>query len=147
MSQEQCIYFCGNSLGLQPKAAKSYLGAHLDTWASLGVNGHFTELEDSPLTEWQSMAEMTAKQSARLVGALPDEVAIMGSLTMNLHLLMASFYNPTPMRHKIILEWKAFPSDHVSSPIFREYYCGVLIEYSICSNHRFDGMDMTPRNL
>jgi len=60
------------------------------------------------------MAEAAAEQSAALVGALPDEVAIMGSLTMNLHLLMASFYKPTETRNKIILDWKAFPSDHVS---------------------------------
>jgi kynureninase len=60
------------------------------------------------------MAEAAAEQSAAIVGALPDEVAIMGSLTMNLHLLMASFYKPTETRNKIILDWKAFPSDHVS---------------------------------
>ena len=60
------------------------------------------------------MAEAAAEQSAAVVGALPDEVAIMGSLTMNLHLLMASFYKPTETRNKIILDWKAFPSDHVS---------------------------------
>jgi len=113
-SSEQCVYFCGNSLGLQPKATARYLEAHLNTWASLGVNGHFTDLEQSPLTQWQSMAEAAAEQSAAVVGALPDEVAIMGSLTMNLHLLMASFYKPTEARHKIILDWKAFPSDHVS---------------------------------
>lgn len=113
LSQEQCIYFCGNSLGLQPKAAREYLNAHLNTWASIGVNGHFTDLEDSPIPQWQSFAEHAASLSAPLVGAKPDEVAIMGSLTMNLHLLMASFYKPTEKKHKIILDWKAFPSDHV----------------------------------
>lgn len=113
LSQEQSIYFCGNSLGLQPKATREYLDAQLNTWASIGVNGHFTNLEKSPLTQWQSLAEHAAEMSAPLVGAKPEEVAIMGSLTMNLHLLMASFYKPTEKRHKIILEWKAFPSDHV----------------------------------
>jgi kynureninase len=117
LSQEQCVYFCGNSLGLQPKAVSKYLEAYLNTWASIGVNGHFTDLENSPLTQWQSMAELASKQQARIFGALPDEVATMGSLTMNLHLLMASFYKPTPKKHKIILEWKAFPSDHVSALI------------------------------
>lgn len=114
-ADEKCIYFCGNSLGLQPKAVSAYLGAQLSTWASIGVHGHFTTLEDSPLVEWQSMAAQASEQSAKLVGASPEEVATMGSLTMNLHLLMASFYKPTATRHKIMLEWKAFPSDHVGS--------------------------------
>jgi kynureninase len=114
VTQEQCTYFCGNSLGLQPKAVSSYLASHLDTWASIGVNGHFTDLEESPLVQWQSMAEHASRLSAPIVGASAEEVAIMGSLTMNLHLLMASFYKPTPEKYKIILEWKAFPSDHVS---------------------------------
>lgn len=114
LAQEQCVYFCGNSLGLQPKATRTYLNAQLDTWASIGVNGHFTDLEKSPLTQWQSLAEHASALQAPLFGAKPEEIATMGSLTMNLHLLMASFYRPTEKRHKIILEWKAFPSDHVS---------------------------------
>jgi kynureninase len=115
-SDEPCIYFCGNSLGLQPRAVSRYLEAQLDTWGSLAVNGHFTNLEGSPLQEWQSMAEYAAEMTAGLVGASPSEVAIMNTLTVNLHLLMASFYKPTPKRHKIILDWKAFPSDHVRIP-------------------------------
>ena len=91
-----------------------YIQAQLDTWASVAVGGHFTELEESPLRPWQSMAEFAAEQSCRLVGALPSEVAIENTLSVNLHLLMASFYRPTPTRNKILLEWKAFPSDHVS---------------------------------
>lgn len=113
-STEQSIYFCGNSLGLQPKATRSYLDAHLNTWGAVGVNGHFTDLEESPITQWQSYAEHAAALTAPIVGAKAEEVAVMGSLTMNLHLLMASFYKPTATKHKIILEWKAFPSDHVS---------------------------------
>lgn len=116
-SSEQSIYFCGNSLGLQPKATRQYLDAHLNTWGAIGVNGHFTDLEESPLTQWQSYAEHAAALSAPIVGAKAEEVAVMGSLTMNLHLLMASFYKPTATRYKIILEWKAFPSDHVSFAI------------------------------
>lgn len=117
-TSEQSIYFCGNSLGLQPKAAREYLNAHLNTWGAIGVNGHFTDLEKSPLTQWQSYAEHAAALSAPIVGAKAGEVAVMGSLTMNLHLLMASFYKPTATRRKIILEWKAFPSDHVSFAFF-----------------------------
>jgi kynureninase len=76
------------------------------------VHGHFRDLEDSPLTQWQLLAEHASKLSAPIVGALPSEVAIMGTLTVNLHLLMASFYTPMAAKNKIILDWKAFPSDH-----------------------------------
>ncbi|KAH8596172.1 kynureninase [Bisporella sp. PMI_857] len=112
VSNEPCIYFCGNSLGLQPKAIREYLNIHLDTWSSIGVHGHFRRLSDSPMSQWQLLAEHASKQVAPIVGALPEEVATMGTLTMNLHLLMASFYMPTPEKKKIILDWKAFPSDH-----------------------------------
>lgn len=112
MSQEPSIYFCGNSLGLQPKATREFLLTHLDTWSSIGVHGHFRTLENSPLTAWQRLAEHAAEQAAPIVGALPSEVAIMNTLTINLHLLMCSFYKPTQQRHKIIIDWKAFPSDH-----------------------------------
>ncbi|KAG5979728.1 Kynureninase 1 [Claviceps digitariae] len=69
-------------------------------------------MENSPLTQWQDMAEQCAKQSAGIVGASPHEIVIMNTLTVNLHLMMASFYRPSGKRHKIILEWKPFPSDH-----------------------------------
>jgi kynureninase len=111
-SDDQCIYFCGNSLGLQPRAIAEYLQTHLDTWATIGVNGHFRDLKGSPLCQWQLLAEQASKSQAPIVGASPSEVATMGSLTMNLHLLMASFYTPTKEKNKIILDWKAFPSDH-----------------------------------
>jgi len=111
LSDEPSIYFCGNSLGLQPRATAEYLQVHLDTWSSIAVHGHFRDLEDSPLTQWQLLAEHASKQSAPIVGAHASEVAIMGSLTMNLHLLMGSFYTPTTTKNKIILDWKAFPSD------------------------------------
>ncbi|KAH7156084.1 pyridoxal phosphate-dependent transferase [Dactylonectria macrodidyma] len=109
---DEGIYFVGNSLGAQPKAVRTYLHAQLETWASIGVNGHFTELDNSPLTQWQDMAEDCAKKSTDLVGASASEIVIMNTLTANLHMLMASFYRPTEKRHKIILEWKPFPSDH-----------------------------------
>ncbi|RMJ25371.1 hypothetical protein PHISP_03767 [Aspergillus sp. HF37] len=112
LSPDPCIYFCGNSLGLQPKAMARYLEAHLDTWSSIGVCGHFTDLEDSPLSQWQLLAEQAAASMSKIVGAAPEEVAAMGSLTANLHLLLASFYKPTETKHKILLDWKAFPSDH-----------------------------------
>lgn len=88
--------------------------AQLDTWSSVAVAGHFTDLEDSPLTSWQLLAEQAAASMSKIVGAKPDEVAAMNSLTVNLHLLLASFYKPAGRKNKILLDWKAFPSDHVS---------------------------------
>lgn len=99
-------------MGLQPRAVTEYIQTHLDTWSTIGVHGHFRRLEDSPLSQWQLLAEHAAAQCAPIVGARAEEVAIMGNLTMNLHLLMASFYLPTATKNKIILDWKAFPSDH-----------------------------------
>ena len=112
-----CIYFCGNSLGCQPKLVSQYLDTHLQTWAEHGVNGHFSDYDESPLTAWQDMAESCAIKSAPIVGAEPSEVVIMNTLTANLHLLMASFYRPSEKKHKIICEWKPFPSDYVSAKL------------------------------
>lgn len=112
--QDLSIYFCGNSLGLQPKAVSEYLAAYLKTWGSIGVGGHFTQLEESPLTPYQDMAADCARRSADIVGASPSEIVIMNTLTVNLHLMMAAFYKPTEKKHKIMLEWRPFPSDYVS---------------------------------
>ncbi|TPX16828.1 uncharacterized protein E0L32_003390 [Thyridium curvatum] len=105
------VYFCGNSLGLQAKAVRQHIDAQLETWASIAVHGHFNKLENSPLACWQDMAADCAAHFADIVGASPEEIVVMNTLTVNLHLLMASFYRPTEKRHKIILEWKPFPSD------------------------------------
>ncbi|KAE8444204.1 Kynureninase (L-kynurenine hydrolase) [Mollisiaceae sp. DMI_Dod_QoI] len=96
----------------QPRATAEYIQTHLDTWATIGVHGHFRRLEDSPMIQWQLLAEHASKQAAPIVGASAFEVGTMGSLTTNLHLLMASFYTPTATKNKIIMDWKAFPSDH-----------------------------------
>jgi kynureninase len=100
------IYFCGNSLGLQPKAVRTLLDQELDDWARLGVGGHFKE--NAP---WYSYHELCRESGARLVGAQPGEVVMMNSLTVNLHLMMATFYRPTRDRHKILIDAPAFPSD------------------------------------
>ncbi|MFN0035935.1 MAG: kynureninase [Saprospiraceae bacterium] len=99
-------YFCGNSLGLQPKTVRQALLSELDHWAEHGVEGHFRgELP------WMHYHKFLTAQTARLVGALPHEVVVMNTLTVNLHLMMASFYRPTPTRYKIVMEAGAFPSD------------------------------------
>jgi kynureninase len=112
--EDEAIYFCGNSLGLQPKAVSEYMAAYLKTWGSIAVGGHFTELEDSPLTPYQDMAADCARKSADIVGASPDEIVIMNTLTVNLHLMMAAFYKPSGKKTKIMCEWRPFPSDWVS---------------------------------
>lgn len=109
---EEGIYFVGHSLGAQPKVVRDYVNAQLETWASVGVKGHFSGMDNSPLAPWQDMADDCAVKSADLVGSSPGEIVIMNTLTANLHMMMASFYRPTKTRHKIILEWKPFPSDH-----------------------------------
>ena len=112
ISSEPCIYLCGNSLGLQPKRTSERVAAHLTAWAKKGVLGHFTEHEDSALSGFLNADHQAARMMAPLIGALQEEVAIMETLTANLHFLMASFYRPTKEKYKIILEGKAFPSDH-----------------------------------
>jgi kynureninase len=112
-SGDESIYLCGNSLGLPPRRVKSYIASYLNTWASLGVYGHFKDPGNALTVPWVRIDEQTRDAACKIVGALPDEVAVMQSLTANLHLLMASFYRPTKERYKIIIEGKAFPSDHV----------------------------------
>ncbi|MGI9585391.1 MAG: kynureninase [Acidimicrobiia bacterium] len=101
------IYLVGNSLGAEPERTPRYLQHELDRWAELGVAGHF--VGD---TAWEPYHQLLTDQTARLVGAQRDEVTVMNSLTVNLHLLMISFYQPTPGRHKVLIEEHAFPSDH-----------------------------------
>ena len=113
VDDESSIYLCGNSLGLQPHLTKEYFQQYLDTWATKGVYGHFTDIEDTDLARWLNVDDDCKPEMAKIVGALPDEVAVMQTLTANLHFMMASFYRPTKERFKIILEGKAFPSDHV----------------------------------
>jgi kynureninase len=100
------IYFTGNSLGLQPKAAAAALQQELDDWARFGVEGHF--LAKHP---WYSYHEELTASTARMVGALPEEVVVMNQLTSNLHFLLVSFYRPQGRRVKILTETRPFPSD------------------------------------
>lgn len=116
---EQALYFTGNSLGLQPKKAKEYLNIELEDWAKYGVEGHF-----HGTNPWFHYHKFFAEKAARLVGAQEHEVVIMNNLTVNLHLLMASFYRPTKERFKLMIEAGAFPSD----------------QYAAASQARFHGL-------
>ena len=126
-----CIYLCGHSLGLQPKTAAAYIEQELKDWADLGVEGHF-----HAKNPWMPYHRLLTEQTAELVGAMPLEVVVMNSLTVNLHLMMVSFYRPTRERHKIVVERGAFPSD----------------QYAVKSQIHFHGFDpatslieLTPR--
>lgn len=114
------IYFCGNSLGLQPRNARQHVQQVLDKWANEAVEGHFTGQ-----AQWLTYHEQVRDSLARIVGARPDEVVAMNSLTANLHLMMVSFYRPTRERPAILMEAGAFPSDR----------------YALESQMRFHGFD------
>ncbi|MFV0526193.1 MAG: kynureninase [Acidimicrobiales bacterium] len=101
------IYLAGNSLGLVGRRSREQVALELDRWGTLGVAGHFTGDEG-----WAGYHRLLTAPMARLVGAEPEEVVVMNSLTTNLHLLLVSFYRPTPTRHRILIEQHAFPSDH-----------------------------------
>lgn len=114
------IYLCGNSLGLQPKRTADFVQQELEDWKNLGVDGHFEARKP-----WMPYHEFLTKQMAAVVGGLPHEVVVMNSLTVNLHLLMVSFYRPNADRNKIIIEKNAFPSD----------------QYAVKSQLEFHGVD------
>ncbi len=120
LNGREAIYFTGNSLGLQPKTAQDAVLNEMEDWANYGVEGHF-----HARNPWFSYHELLTATSARIVGALPSEVVVMNQLSVNLHLLMVSFYRPTAQRFKIICEAKAFPSD----------------QYAIESQVKFHGFD------
>ncbi|KAI4255615.1 MAG: hypothetical protein L6R42_006646, partial [Xanthoria sp. 1 TBL-2021] len=110
--EELCVYLCGNSLGLQPRRSAGHVSDYMKAWATKGVFGHFKAHEDSIIPPFVNIDDVAAQRMAPIVGALVSEVAVMETLSADLHLMMASFYRPTQERYKIILEGKAFPSDH-----------------------------------
>ena len=114
------IYLCGNSLGLQPKRTSAYVNQELEDWKFLGVDGHFEARKP-----WMPYHEFLTEQMAEVVGGQSHEVVVMNSLTVNLHLLMVSFYRPKSDRYKIIIEKNAFPSD----------------QYAVKSQLKFHGFD------
>ncbi len=117
---ENHIYFCGHSLGLQPKSVRDYIEQELKDWETMGVEGHF-----DAKNPWIHYHELLTEKMARVVGGNPSEVVVMNTLTVNLHLMMVSFYRPTPERHKIVIENSAFPSD----------------QYAVKSQIQFHGFD------
>jgi kynureninase len=119
-SGEESIYLCGHSLGLQPRLARTFIEQELRDWAALGVEGHF-----HAKNPWMPYHRLLTEQTAALVGAKPLEVVVMNSLSVNLHLMMTSFYRPNPERHKILVERGAFPSD----------------QYAVKSQIRFHGYE------
>ncbi len=114
------VYFTGNSLGLQPTTTRAMVMQELDDWQRLGVEGHF-----KARTPWMPYHETLTAQTARLVGAKPPEVVVMNSLTVNLHLMLVSFYRPTRERYRVLIEAHAFPSDR----------------YAVASQVRYHGFD------
>lgn len=114
------VYFCGNSLGLQPKATRDYLEVELEDWAALGVEGHF-----QGRNPWYDYHAFCADAAAHVVGASTREVVMMNALTVNLHLLLASFYRPSGSRTRLVTEAGAFPSDR----------------YAVRSQARMHGLD------
>lgn len=117
---EPVIYFCGNSLGLMPRSVREAVDQELEDWAKLAVDAHF-----EGRSPWYSYHEQFRETAARLVGARPGEVVLMNSLTVNLHLMLATFYRPTKKRYKLLMDWPTFPSD-------------IYAAKSQTSLHRFD---------
>ena len=117
---KESIYFNGNSLGLQPKTAQEYVLNEMETWANYGVEGHF-----HGKNPWVNYHDSFPGKLSPIIGALPEEIAVMNQLTINLHLLLITFYRPSKNRYKIICEEKAFPSD----------------QYAIASHLKLHGYD------
>ena len=134
---KQVIYFTGNSLGLQPKRTKAYVDEVMNDWANLAVEGHF--YADKP---WWDYQERFCQPLSEIVGAKPSEIGVMNTLTVNLHLLMVSFYKPSPKKYKIICEEKAFPSDQYmfqSQVHFHSRNFGIELEDAIVEIKRREG--------
>ena len=111
------LYFAGHSLGLQPRRARELVLQELDDWARFGVEGHF-----AARNPWVSYHELLTASTARLVGALPHEVVVMNTLTVNLHLMLVSFYQPRPGKHRLLMERGAFPSDQYAAASQARYH-------------------------
>ncbi len=128
---QEVLYFCGNSLGLSPKKTNEYFQQELEDWKNHGVEGHFEAKRP-----WVAYHELFPEKLSAIVGAKPEEIVVMNTLSVNLHLMLVSFYRPTEARYKIVIEKAAFPSD----------------KYAVASQLRFHGytveeglIELTPR--
>jgi kynureninase len=119
---DEAIYFCGNSLGLQPRDAEDYIRQELMDWREMAIDGYW-----QARNPWMTYPAVLRAPLARIVGALEDEITVMNALTVNLHLLLLSFYRPTAARYKVLVEAGAFPSD----------------QYAIETQTRWHGYDPT----
>ena len=148
------VYFTGNSLGLMPKTVRGYVEQEFKDWETLGVEGHV-----HAQNPWLPYHELLCKKMARVIGADPIETVVMNSLTVNLHLLMVSFYRPTGKRRKIMIERGAFPSDQYAVESQIEFHrnesepgaiaTGVLADDQknrVSTAPRFDLIQLTPRD-
>lgn len=117
---QEVLYLCGNSLGLSPKKTSEYLQQELKDWQDHGVEGHFEAKRP-----WVAYHELFPEKLSKIVGAKPEEVVVMNTLSVNLHLMLVSFYRPSKERYKIVIEKAAFPSD----------------KYAVASQLRFHGYD------
>jgi kynureninase len=133
INNREVIYFTGNSLGLQPKRARTYVDEVMNDWGSLAVEGHF--YADKP---WWDYHERFSNPLSQIVGAKPSEVTVMNTLTVNLHLLMVSFYRPSTKKFKIVCEEKAFPSDQYLIQSQVQFH-GFLLEEAIVEVKRREG--------
>ncbi len=106
LNGKECIYFTGNSLGLQPKTAQDYVLDEMENWANYGVEGHF-----HGRNPWANFHEVFSKKLQPILGAFPEEIVVMNTLTVNLHLMLTTFYRPDKKRFKILCENRAFTSD------------------------------------
>lgn len=120
---ETPLYFAGHSLGLMPRKARAYVNQELDDWGRFGVEGHF-----AARNPWVSYHELLTDSTARLVGALPHEVVVMNTLSVNLHLMMVSFYRPRPGKDRLLIEAGAFPSDRYAAASQARFHGGAVIE-------------------
>ena len=135
------IYFCGNSLGLQPVSAQAHLNTQLEVWRQIAIEGFFEGAQP-----WLNYHKRLRKKLSPIVGALEEEVSIMNSLTVNLHLLLVSFYQPTKKRYKILMEGNAFPSDQYAIETQIKFHgfdpAEAIIEVPVGSDGRYTTQDI-----
>lgn len=143
----EAIYLTGNSLGLQPKTAKAYIEQELEDWKNLGVEGHL-----HAKNPWLPYHEFLTEQMARVVGAKPIETVVMNSLTVNLHLMMVSFYRPDASRYKIVIEKDAFPSDRYAVESQIKFHSSILspgksYAFTREPDAAFTNVEITPKGV